>query len=77
MQFTTLKQAAFKVVALGKGALLAKMDLHSVYRKVPVHWADQPLLGFRLGGKICKDCALPFDLHLAPKVFTAVADSLS
>ena len=45
VQCTTVRQAALKVAALGKGALLAKVDLHSAYRKVPVHQADQPLLG--------------------------------
>ena len=77
VQYTTVRQAALKVAALGKGALLAKMDLHSAYRKVPVHQADQPLLGIRWGGKIYKDCALPFGLRSAPKLFTAVADALS
>ena len=43
VQYTTVRQAALKVAALGKGALLAKMDLHSAYRKVPVHRADHPL----------------------------------
>lgn len=30
---------------LGRGAILNTLDLHSAYKKVPVHQADHHLLG--------------------------------
>lgn len=37
---------------LGKGALLAKLDIKSAYHLVPVHPQDRPLLGIEWRGKI-------------------------
>ena len=43
--YTSVGQAAELVRECGKGALVAKLDLKSAYRMVPVHPADQHLLG--------------------------------
>ena len=56
---------------------MAKLDLKSAYRRVPVHPDDQPLLGMTWEGRTFCDRALPFGLRSAPKLFTAVADGLS
>ena len=40
------------VVALGKESLLAKADIKSVYRIVPVHPVDRPLLGMEWKGAL-------------------------
>ena len=58
------------------GALLAKLDVQSAYRNVPVHPEDQPLLGMEWRGDVFVDAALPFGLRSAPKIFNAVADAL-
>ena len=34
-----------QVLLLGKGSLMAKMDIESAFRIVPVHPDDRPLLG--------------------------------
>ena len=47
------------------------------YRHIPVHPNDQHLLGIEWGGKVLVDRALPFGLRSAPKLFSAVADSLA
>lgn len=41
---------------LGAGALLAKINIKSAYRLVPVHPLDHPLLGVKWGGAyyICR-----------------------
>lgn len=77
VKYTTVRQAAIHVAAMGKGALLAKLDLHSAYRKVPVHQADQNLLGIRWKDQVFQDHALPFGLRSAPKLFSAIADALA
>ena len=61
---------------LGKGALLAKLDIQSACRLVPVHPTDRHLLGVEWRGKCYVDGMLRFNLRSAPKIFTAVADAL-
>ena len=61
---------------LGPGALLAKLDIRSAYRLIPVHPDDRPLFGFSWRGHDYVDGMLPFGLHSAPKIFTAVVDAL-
>ena len=77
LEYATVDDAANLVARAGKGALMAKMDLHSAYRMVPVHPGDQSLLGIQWEGNIFTDRALPFGLRSAPKIFNAVADGLA
>lgn len=76
LRYAGIGDAARRVVQMGKGTLLAKMDLQSAYRIVPVHPDDRHLLGMRWNGSVCLDTALPFGLRSAPKLFSAVADAL-
>ena len=62
---------------LGRGALLVKLDLKNAYRNVPVHPDDRMLLRVQWKGQVYVDSALPFGLHSAPKIFTALVDGLS
>lgn len=47
LSYTSVDFIADEVVALGKGALLAKMDIKQAYRIVPVHPEDRVLLGMQ------------------------------
>ena len=53
-----------------------KVDVKSAYRLVPVSPRDRHLMGVEWQGALYVDGCLPFGLHSAPKVFTAVADAL-
>ena len=75
--YSSVDEAVARVCQCGPGAWMAKLDLKSAYRKVPVHPDDQPLLGMAWGGRTFCDRAFPFGLRSAPKLFTAVADGLS
>ena len=55
---------------------MAKLDIKSAYRIVPVHPEDRFLLGVQWKERIYVDAALPFGLRSAPKLFTALADTL-
>lgn len=77
LEYASVDQAARLVARCGKGALMAKTDLLSAYRHVPVHTSDRHLLGIEWEGVTYLDKALPFGLRSAPKLFSAVADSLS
>ena len=65
-----------KLAELGPGAMMAKIDVKSAYRIVPVHPDDRHLLGMSWDGSVYIDTALPFGLRSAPKIFTALADAL-
>ena len=55
---------------------MAKMDIKSAYRLVPVHPQDRLLLGMRWNKRIFVDNMLHFGLRSALKLFTAIADAL-
>ena len=76
LAYTTVDDIAAVVAQLGKGALLAKVDIESAYRLIPVHPQDRPLQAVRWDGNIYIDPMLPFGLRSAPKIFNAVADAL-
>ena len=77
LTYMTIEDMAARVVRLGRGALMAKFDLKSVYRQVPVHPDDCWLLGMEWRGQLLADTALPFGLWSAPAIFNAVAKALA
>ena len=76
LSYTSVSHVAKLVVARGKGCLLAKLDLESAYRMVPVHPEDRLLLGMKWKGSVWMDTTLPFGLRSAPIIFNVVADCL-
>ena len=72
-----LSDAAVRIItAMGPGVRLAKFNIESAYRLIPVHPDDRPLLGMMWRDKLYVDTTLPFGLRSAPKLFSAVADAL-
>ena len=76
LSYTSVDKVAKAAQRLGPGALLAKVDIKSAYRLVPVHPDDRPLLGVMWKGAYYIDAMLPFGLRSAPKIFTAVPNAL-
>ena len=76
LEYTTVDKVATIVLRLGKGTLLAKIDIKSAYRIIPVHPADRSLLGIKWKGNIYVETRLPFGLRSAPKIYNTVADAL-
>ena len=74
--YTSVEQVAAVVAGFSRGALLAKIDVESAYRLVPVHPHDRPLQAVQWEGMIYVDSMLPFGLRSAPKIFNAIADAL-
>jgi hypothetical protein len=56
-------------IQLGKGTLLAKIDIKSAYRLIPVHPHDRKYLGMLWKGNLYIDAMLPFGLRSAPKIY--------
>ena len=73
--YASIDDAISTIIQLGRGTQLAKLDLESAYRIVPVHPHDKHL-GMKWGGKWYVDTVLPFRLRLVPKIFTALEDGL-
>ena len=74
VQYMKVDDIITGIMSFGRGALLAKFDVESAYRIVPVHPDDRYLLGMQWRGKYFIDMALPFGLRLAPYIFSSVAD---
>ena len=77
MEYTSVDEAAGIIQKLGQQCVLAKIDVKSAYRIVPVHPEDSLLLGMKWQDQIYVDTTLPFGLRSAPKIFNAVADGLA
>ena len=66
--YTSFDSILDKMYVLGKGAKLAKMDIKSAFRLLPVHPADFDLMGMQFGGKYSIDkcmsmgCSISFSL---------------
>ena len=76
LSYVSLDTVAAAAAALGPGALMAKVDIESAYRLIPVHPEDCRLLGVEWENQCYYDTKLPFGLRSAPKIFNAVADGL-
>ena len=69
LSYISVDQIARRAMQLGVGAKLAKIDIKSAYRLIPVHPADRCYLGMDWKGRIYIDGMLPFGLCSAPKIF--------
>ena len=76
MRYASVLDAAKMLLHLGPGTLMAKIDIASAYRIIPVHPKDRYLLGMSFDKKVYIDTQLPFGLSSAPVLFNAYADGL-
>lgn len=60
VNYSTLDEAAVMIAKLGPGALLAKSDIKSAFRLLPISPADFDLLGFKFQGHFYFDKMVPF-----------------
>jgi len=77
LTYITVDTAIEHIQHLGKGTLLAKIDIKSAFRLLPVHPSDRHLLVMEWDRKFYVDACLPFGLRSAPKLFNVLADLLS
>ena len=75
--YAKVDDAVQHILRLGRDTLLAKIDLKNAYRIVPIHPQDHHLLAVSWDGHTYVDRALPFGLRSAPKIFSAVADTIA
>ena len=76
LHYVSVDQAGQEILELGQGTLMAKCDIKSAFRIIPVHPSDKLLLGMEWNSSLYVDSVLPFGLRSAPKLFNAVADAI-
>ena len=76
MSYITIDNAIERILAHGPGTMLAKIDICSAFRLMPVHPADRHLLAMEWEGQVYIDACLPFGLRSAPKLFNTLAKGL-
>jgi len=74
LKYITVDSAIDHIKRLGRGTLLAKIDIKSAFHLLPVHPADCHLLSMSWNKQIPIDTYLPFRLRSTPNV---LADLLS
>ena len=76
LHYSSIDDAVQMVHRLGCGTLLAKTDIKSAFRTIPVRVEDRELLGIHWRSKFYVDCCLPFGLRSAPYIFNQYAEAL-
>ena len=76
IKYITIDNAIQEILRLGRGTMLAKIDIKNAFRLLPVHPSDRHLLGMSWSDGIYIDTCLPFGLRSAPKLFNVMADLL-
>ena len=77
LKYVTIDEAIQGILQLGRGALLAKIDIKSAFRLLPVHPADRHMLGMQWKDGVYIDTCLPFGLRSAPKLFNILSEFLA
>ena len=75
LKYTSVDDVADIATKLGQGALMAKVNIETAYRLIPVHPHDRPLLSMEWGGDAFVGPMLPLGLRSALKIFNTIADA--
>ena len=69
LSYVTVDEVVKTAAELGRGAVLAKVDIQSAYRLIPVHPDDRPLLAMQWKGRIIVDAVLFVASSVAAEVW--------
>ena len=76
LQYITIDNAIQGILRFGQGSFLAKTDIESAFRLVPLRPSDYELFGMYWEGNYYYDKVLPFGLRSAPFLFNLLSDAL-
>lgn len=76
LQYVRIDDAISILQQLGPGSFMAKTDLKSAFRLMPIHPDDWNLLGICWQSQYYVDLYLPFGLRSAPYLFNQISDAL-
>ena len=77
LSYTRVDDVVKGICQLGSGTMMAKIDIKSAYRIVPVHPVDRHLLATSWNGQLYVDGALPFGLRSPPPKSSQLSQTLS
>ncbi|KAL9954485.1 hypothetical protein ACROYT_G042033 [Oculina patagonica] len=76
LQYITIDNAIQGIQSLGQGCFLAKTDIESAFRLIPIKPKDYELFGICWEGKFYYEKVLPFGLRSAPYIFNQLSDAI-
>lgn len=76
VNYSSLDSILEKIYEVGKGAMLAKMDIKSAFRLLILHPGDFELMGIYFDGYYFIDKCLPMGSSISPKLFTTFSNFL-
>lgn len=76
VSYTTVDDAIKQIKKLGKSCLLAKTDIASAFRILPVHPDDHELLGTQFNGDFYYDKCLPMGCSISCSIFETFSTAL-
>ena len=76
LQYVRVDDAIRMFQRLGSGAYMAKTDLKSAFRIMPIHPGDWNLLGIYWESHFYVDLYLPFGLRSSPFLFNQISEAL-
>ena len=76
VRYCTLDDAIAHINQVGKGAWLAKTDIKSAFRIIPITPAEHHLLGFTWLGKFYYDTTIPMGCSMSCSIFEAFSTAI-
>ncbi len=76
VKYATLSDAVHRIQELGPGCFLAKSDIKSAFRIVPLHPSQYLLMGFKWRGRYYYDMCLAMGLAESCRVFETFSDAI-
>lgn len=76
VQYQSIHNAIEIIKQVGKGALLAKIDIENAYKQISIHPSDFELLGFMINNQYYYDKTLPFGLSYSCNLFEKFSTAL-
>ena len=76
LQYITIDNAIEGILRLGEGCFLAKTDIESAFRLMPLKPSDYELFGMFWNNQCYYDKVLAFGLRSAPSVFNQLSDAV-
>ena len=76
LQYITIDNATEGILRLGEGCFLAKTDIESAFRLIPLKPSDYELFGMFWNNQYYYDKVLAFGLRSAPSVFNQLSDAV-
>ena len=77
VHYSTVQTAIRKINELGRGSYMAKADIKSAYRIVPIHPDYHHLLGFKWRDNFYYDKYLPMGLAESCAIFESISDAFA